>query len=114
MGLLIDGQWHDRWYDTDKSGGRFVREDARFRHWVTADGAPGPSKDAAASAATALAAQRMDGDWAAWKEAQDAQDMFAAKMGKRGLCLLATTRNTLPSQCRWSVWASHLSRYQHQ
>ncbi|HBO14197.1 MAG TPA: glutathione-dependent reductase, partial [Halieaceae bacterium] len=42
MGLLIDGQWHDRWYDTDKSGGRFVREDARFRHWVTADGAPGP------------------------------------------------------------------------
>lgn len=42
MGLLIDGQWHDRWYDTSKSGGRFVREDARFRHWVTADGAPGP------------------------------------------------------------------------
>ncbi|MEQ8262719.1 glutathione S-transferase family protein [Pseudohaliea sp.] len=45
MGLLIDGQWHDRWYDTDKSGGRFVRESARFRHWVTADGSPGPDGD---------------------------------------------------------------------
>ena len=20
MGLLIDGQWHDRWYDTGESG----------------------------------------------------------------------------------------------
>jgi putative glutathione S-transferase len=51
MGLLIDGQWHDRWYDTDKSGGRFVREDARFRHWVTADGAPGPDGDGGFAAA---------------------------------------------------------------
>lgn len=31
MGLLVDGQWHDRWYDTAASGGRFVREDAQFR-----------------------------------------------------------------------------------
>ncbi len=43
MGLLIDGTWHDRWYDTNSSGGRFVRQDAKFRNWVTADGAPGPS-----------------------------------------------------------------------
>jgi putative glutathione S-transferase len=43
MGLLIDGVWHDRWYDTGKTGGRFVRKDARFRNWVTADGASGPS-----------------------------------------------------------------------
>lgn len=46
MGLLVDGQWHDQWYDTDKSGGRFVREDAQFRSWVTADGAAGPTGDA--------------------------------------------------------------------
>ena len=43
MGLLIEGQWHDQWYDTDKTGGRFEREKARFRHWVTPDGSPGPS-----------------------------------------------------------------------
>jgi putative glutathione S-transferase len=43
MGLLIDGTWHDEWYDTDSSGGRFERQDSAFRNWVTADGAPGPS-----------------------------------------------------------------------
>ena len=26
MGLLIDGEWHDRWYDTKSSGGRFERD----------------------------------------------------------------------------------------
>lgn len=43
MGLLVDGQWQDKWYDTEASGGRFVREDAGFRNWVTADGSAGPS-----------------------------------------------------------------------
>lgn len=43
MGLLIDGVWHDRWYDTDKTGGRFVRSESRFRNWITPDGAPGPT-----------------------------------------------------------------------
>lgn len=43
MGLLVDGTWHDQWYDTKSSGGRFERSEARFRNWVTADGAPGPS-----------------------------------------------------------------------
>jgi putative glutathione S-transferase len=43
MGLLIDGRWTDRWYDTKSTGGTFVREPARFRDWVSADGAPGPS-----------------------------------------------------------------------
>lgn len=43
MGLLIDGEWRDGWYDTGKSGGRFVRQESVFRNWVTADGAPGPS-----------------------------------------------------------------------
>lgn len=37
MGLLVEGQWQDRWYDTESTGGRFVREDAGFRHWVSAD-----------------------------------------------------------------------------
>jgi putative glutathione S-transferase len=43
MGLLVDGQWHDEWYDTEKTGGKFEREAARFRNWVTADGSPGPA-----------------------------------------------------------------------
>ena len=43
MGLLVDGIWHDDWYDTEKSGGRFIRTDSQFRSWVTADGSPGPT-----------------------------------------------------------------------
>src|SRR5690554_2317214 len=43
MGLLIDGQWADRWYDTKATKGRFVRSEAQFRHWITADGRAGPS-----------------------------------------------------------------------
>jgi putative glutathione S-transferase len=43
MGLLVDGEWRDQWYDTVKSGGRFQRQDSAFRNWVTRDGAPGPS-----------------------------------------------------------------------
>lgn len=43
MGLLIDGTWHDQWYDTDKHGGRFERWESAFRNWVTSDGAPGPA-----------------------------------------------------------------------
>ena len=43
MGLLIDGVWHDQWYDTRNTGGRFQRSVAGFRNWVTADGSPGPS-----------------------------------------------------------------------
>ncbi len=45
MGLLVDGVWHDKWYDTAESGGRFVRKESQFRHWVTPDGAHGPSGD---------------------------------------------------------------------
>ena len=43
MGLLVKGSWQDKWYDTGKTGGKFKREDAIFRNWVTADGTPGPS-----------------------------------------------------------------------
>ena len=46
MGQLVDGEWHDVWYDTKKSGGKFVRSNAAFRNWITADGSAGPSGDA--------------------------------------------------------------------
>ena len=45
MGLLVDGQWQDKWYDTEKTGGRFVRKDSQFRNWITADGSAGPTGD---------------------------------------------------------------------
>ncbi|AVA22333.1 MULTISPECIES: glutathione S-transferase family protein [unclassified Rhizobium] len=43
MGMLVDGVWHDIWYDTKETKGHFKRAASQFRNWVTADGAPGPS-----------------------------------------------------------------------
>jgi putative glutathione S-transferase len=43
MGKLIDGVWQDVWYDTKSTGGKFVRENAKFRNWITADGKNAPS-----------------------------------------------------------------------
>ncbi len=40
MGLLVDGKWVDRWYDTKESGGKFQRQDSQWRDWVTRDGEP--------------------------------------------------------------------------
>lgn len=45
MGLLVDGQWQDRWYDTRSTGGEFRRQVQAFRNWITPDGSPGPSGD---------------------------------------------------------------------
>ena len=38
MGLLVDGKWQDKWYDTESTGGRFKRQVSSFRKQVTADG----------------------------------------------------------------------------
>ncbi|MEJ2003056.1 MAG: glutathione S-transferase family protein [Maritimibacter sp.] len=43
MGQLVNGVWEDTWYDTSKSGGRFVRSPQTFRNWITPDGAAGIS-----------------------------------------------------------------------
>ncbi len=43
MGLLIDGKWSDRWYDTKSTGGKFIRSKSQFRNWITADGSAGPT-----------------------------------------------------------------------
>jgi len=37
MGLLVKGQWHDKWYDTESADGEFIREDAQYRHWIHAE-----------------------------------------------------------------------------
>jgi putative glutathione S-transferase len=43
--MLVDGKWSDAWQpvqSTDAKGG-FVRQVSSFRHWVTPDGAAGPT-----------------------------------------------------------------------
>ncbi len=46
MGLLVEGKWVDKWYDTKSTGGRFVRKESAFRNWITVDGSAGPTGDA--------------------------------------------------------------------
>ena len=41
MGLLVEGKWQDKWYDTKSTGGRFKRQKSSFRNWITADGSSG-------------------------------------------------------------------------
>jgi len=38
MGLLIDGVWHDDWYDTKSTGGKFERKASQFKQWITQNG----------------------------------------------------------------------------
>ncbi|TXS91805.1 glutathione S-transferase family protein [Parahaliea aestuarii] len=52
MGLLVDGNWQDKWYDTSSTGGRFKRSESQFRNWVTADGSAGPSGEGGFAAAS--------------------------------------------------------------
>ncbi|WP_082890321.1 glutathione S-transferase family protein [Halotalea alkalilenta] len=43
--MLVDGKWTRDWHPvqaTDEKGG-FVRQVSGFRHWITPDGAPGPT-----------------------------------------------------------------------
>lgn len=41
MGLLIDGKWHDQWYDTKSTKGEFKRQESAYRHWISRDGSTG-------------------------------------------------------------------------
>jgi putative glutathione S-transferase len=53
MGHLVDGQWLPDSPDGNAAatGGRFERKPSTFRHWVTPDGAPGPSGEGGFAAA---------------------------------------------------------------
>ncbi|MBF0746573.1 glutathione S-transferase family protein [Gemella sp. 19428wG2_WT2a] len=44
MGLLVDGKWLDKWYDTKSSGGRFIRTVAQFRNTIEEGGKYEPEK----------------------------------------------------------------------
>ncbi|MGM0677584.1 glutathione S-transferase family protein [Ectothiorhodospira marina] len=43
MSLLIKGQLRSNWLAAETEDGEFIRQDSQFRHWITPDGAPGPS-----------------------------------------------------------------------
>jgi glutathionyl-hydroquinone reductase len=43
MGLLVDGEWQDTWYNTKDSAGQFKRAESSFRNWITPTGDPGIS-----------------------------------------------------------------------
>ncbi|MGC1507930.1 glutathione S-transferase family protein [Ketobacter sp. MCCC 1A13808] len=42
MGLLVDGKWQNKGYNTEDSGGKFEREASKLRGWITPDGSAGP------------------------------------------------------------------------
>ena len=45
--MLVNGKWDADWQpvqNKDKDG-RFIRQVSSFRHWITADGSPGPTDD---------------------------------------------------------------------
>lgn len=43
--MLVNGKWSEDWtpVQAKDAAGRFVRQTSRFRHWVTPDGAAGPT-----------------------------------------------------------------------
>jgi len=43
MSLMINGELHENWLAAETDDGKFIRQDSQFRHWITADGSPGPS-----------------------------------------------------------------------
>ena len=45
MGLMLHGEWKDDDAIPSDARGHFVRAASQFRHWITADGAAGPSGD---------------------------------------------------------------------
>ena len=44
MGLLVEGKWHDKWYDTKGSDGRFIRSESQFRDGLTPEQAADPQR----------------------------------------------------------------------
>ncbi|SFU65747.1 glutathione S-transferase family protein [Halomonas korlensis] len=43
--MLMNGVWQEKWQPVQAKDeqGRFIRQDSSFRHWITPDGAPGPT-----------------------------------------------------------------------
>ncbi|MCB1810540.1 MAG: glutathione S-transferase family protein [Candidatus Competibacteraceae bacterium] len=43
--MLVNGQWIANWQPVQAKdeAGRFIRQTSQFRHWISADGSPGPT-----------------------------------------------------------------------
>lgn len=52
--MLVNGQWKEKWdpIQAEDDEGRFIRQDSRFRNWITPDGRPGPTGDGEFAAET--------------------------------------------------------------
>ncbi|MCW8092168.1 glutathione S-transferase family protein [Alteromonas sp. ASW11-130] len=37
MGLLVDGKWQTKWYDTKSNQGKFQRQASQYREWISSD-----------------------------------------------------------------------------
>lgn len=45
MGLIVNGKWHDQWYETKSSKGQFERQESRFRNTISnAEGSRYPAE----------------------------------------------------------------------
>lgn len=45
MGLIVNGKWHDQWYETKSSKGQFERQESRFRNSISnAEGSRYPAE----------------------------------------------------------------------
>lgn len=42
MSLMVKGELRDDWFASEQADGEFIRQDSRFRNWVTVDGSAGP------------------------------------------------------------------------
>ena len=61
MGSLVDGAWMEE-ENINSSSGSFMRPESVFRHWVTADGSPGPNGEGGFTVVSATCSRRC------WKE----------------------------------------------
>lgn len=45
MGLLVEGKWQDKWYDTKANDGKFIRTEAQFRNTINQEGVYKPESN---------------------------------------------------------------------
>ena len=106
MGLLVEGEWRDQWYDTKSTAGRFKRQQSSFRNWITADGSAGPSGGAGIEHPAVLAHMIMDHINAdcVLKPLQCAENERAVSpgAGERNIEVIAASFRLEPGITRWS------------
>jgi hypothetical protein len=85
MGRMMDGEWQDRWYDTRKTGGKFVRRASTFRNWVTPDGSPGPTGEGGFKAEAGRYIDSQSVDARAWLDVRRRRGRRTRRRQRRAL-----------------------------